>query len=285
MVWWVPLAMAAGGYVLDKQTGGDGTKGAIGGLTMGYGMGAGGAAGASGGAAGGKGANTAANSTFAGNALGQGGGIMGGSAVNAGLGTGLNTGLNTGLQNVTNRITGSGFQPYGMTETLGNSITGVDAAAMNFQDLGLNVNNAILDPITGMPIGPDMSQNFPINSLDYVPENLPPLQDSLPTSNLTAPNWTPDRNVVSGTDGYEPETSGMFGDGLLGRGLGYLGDFVPDEKDLGAMAIGMGVNALTPEQQERIRHQQAMVSRGQTGSLLGQGGYQGIGGQYISRAK
>jgi hypothetical protein len=283
MVWWVPLAMAAGGYVLDKQMGGNGTKGAIGGLTMGYGMGAGGAAGASGGAAGGKGmaGNTAATGLNAGTALGSGGMAsaqgagylgMGGSAVNAGLGTGLNT----GLQNVTNRITGSGFQPYDMTETLGNSITGVDA--MPFQDLGLNVDNAILDPITGMPIGPDMSQNFPLNY-----ENLPPLQDSLPTSNLTAPNWTPDRNVVSGTDGYEQ--SGMFGDGLLGRGLGYLGDFVPEKKDLGGLALSMGLNALTPEQQERIRHQQAMVSRGQTGSLLGQGGYQGIGGQYISRAQ
>ena len=28
MAWWIPLAMAAGGYVIDKQMGGDGTKGA-----------------------------------------------------------------------------------------------------------------------------------------------------------------------------------------------------------------------------------------------------------------
>jgi len=272
------IAPMAIGFLADKMMGGNGIKGAVGGATLGFGGGAGTAAG-------GKGmvGNTAANSAFAGNALGAGGMATGGSALGMGsAATGLSAGLNTGLQNVTNQVTGSGFQPQNITETLGNSITGVDA--MPFQDLGLNVNNAILDPITGMPIGPDMSQNFPINSLDYVPENLPPLQDSLPTSNLTAPDFTPNRNVVSGTDGYVPEESGMFGDGLLGRGLGYLGDFVPDEKDLGAIALNMGVNALTPEQEERIRHQQAMVSRGQTGSLLGQGGYQGIGGPYISRA-
>lgn len=32
MAWWIPLAMAAGGYVIDKQMGGDGTKGALLGL-------------------------------------------------------------------------------------------------------------------------------------------------------------------------------------------------------------------------------------------------------------
>ncbi len=53
-------------------------------------------------------------------------------------------------------------------------------------------------------------------------------------------------------------------------------------KDVYDTLTSMG--ELTPEQEERIRHQQAMVSRGQTGSLLGQGGYQGIGGPYISRA-
>jgi len=271
---WNVIAPMVAGFAVDKMMGGNGVQGAIGGATMGYGSGAT----AAGGAAGGKGAvagNTAANSVMAGNALGQGGmataqGINAlgmGSAVNAGLG-----GLNTGLQNVTNQVTGSGFQPQNITETLGNSITGVDA--MPFQDLGLNVDNALLDPMTGMVSAPDMSQTNMLPALEgYQPSNIP-----------TTPDFTPNRNVVSGTDGYVPEESGMFGDGLLSKGLDYLGDFVPTKKDLGGMAINMGVDALTPEQQEILRHQQAMVSRGQTGSLLGQGGYKGIGGQYISRA-
>ena len=249
-----------GGYAVDKLMGGSGMTGLS--LGAGFGTGGFGALGAG---------NTAANSLNAGTALGSGGmnTIQGmnalgmNSAVNAGLG-----GLNTGLQNVTNQVTGSGFQPYDMTETLGNSITGVDA--MPFQDLGLNVDNALLDPITGMPSAPDMSQTNMLPALEgYQPSNIP-----------TTPDFTPNRNVVSGTDGYVPEQSGMFDGGLLD----YLGDFVPSKQDLGGLALNMGVNALTPEQEERIRHQQAMVSRGQTGSLLGQGGYQGIGGPYISRA-
>jgi len=265
---WNIVAPMVIGFAADKMMGGNGVKGAIGGATMGFGSGAT--------AAGGKGAmagNTAANSAFAGNALGAGGMATGGSALGMGsAATGLSAGLNTGLQNVTNQVTGSGFQPQNITETLGNSITGVDA--MPFQDLGLNVDNALLDPMTGMVSAPDMSQTNMLPALEgYQPSNIP-----------TTPDFTPNRNVVSGTDGYVPEESGMFGDGLLGRGLDYLGDFVPSKQDLGGMAINMGVNALTPEQEERIRHQQAMVSRGQTGSLLGQGGYQGIGGPYISRA-
>jgi len=264
------IAPMAIGFLADKMMGGTGIKGAVGGATFGFGGGAEAAAG-------GKGmvGNTAANSLNAGTALGSGGmntfqgmNALGmNSAVNAGLG-----GLNTGLQNVTNQVTGSGFQPQNITETLGNSITGVDA--MPFQDLGLNVDNALLDPMTGMVSAPDMSQTNMLPALEgYQPSNIP-----------TTPDFTPNRNVVSGTDGYVPEESGMFGDGLLGRGLDYLGDFVPTKRDLGGLALNMGVNALTPEQEERIRHQQAMVSRGQTGSLLGQGGYQGIGGPYISRA-
>ena len=35
MAWWIPLAMAAGGYVIDKQMGGDGKKGALAGLAGG----------------------------------------------------------------------------------------------------------------------------------------------------------------------------------------------------------------------------------------------------------
>lgn len=255
-----------GGYAVDRMMGGDGMKGAL--LGSGFGnFGGFGALGAG---------NTAANSAFAGNALGAGGMATGGSALGMGsAATGLSAGLNTGLQNVTNQVTGLGFQPQNITETLGNSITGLEEqairnAAMPFQDLGLNVDNALLDPITGMPSAPDMSQTNMLPALEgYQPSNIP-----------TTPDFTPNRNVVSGTDGYVPEQSGMFDGGLLN----YLGEFVPDEKDMGGLALGMGIDALTPEQQERLRHQNAMLMRGQTGNLLGQGGYKGIGGQYISRA-
>lgn len=255
------IAPMAIGFLADKMMGGNGVQGAIGGATMGYGSGAT--------AAGGKGAmagNTAATGLNAGTALGSGGmnTIQGmnalgmGSAVNAGLG-GLTTSIPETAGGYSDLLGGdSMLQNYdmGMGEALGNP------------NLGLNVDNAILNPITNMPVAPDMSQTNMLPALEgYQPSNIP-----------TTPDFTSIAGAEQGTGGYEQ--SGMFDNGLLN----YLGDFVPTKKDLGGMAINMGVNALTPEQEERIRHQQAMVSRGQTGSLLGQGGYQGIGGPYISRA-
>jgi hypothetical protein len=74
--------------------------------------------------------------------------------------------------------------------------------------------------------------------------------------------------------------------GLLDNlGLGFIEPYMPTERDIGQTALGMGVNALTPEQKERLRHQQAMLMRGQTGNVLGQGGTSGIGGEYILRAR
>ena len=74
--------------------------------------------------------------------------------------------------------------------------------------------------------------------------------------------------------------------GLLDNlGLGALEEYLPTKRDVGRLALGMGVDALTPEQQERLRHQQAMLMRGQTGNVLGQGGTSGIGGEYILRAR
>ena len=258
---WNVIAPMVAGFAVDKMMGGNGVQGAIGGATMGYGSGAT--------AAGGKGAmagNTAATGLNAGTALGSGGmnTIQGmnalgmGSAVNAGLG-GLTTSIPETAGGYSDLLGGdSMLQNYdmGMGEALGNP------------NLGLNVDNAILNPITNMPVAPDMSQTNMLPALEgYQPSNIP-----------TTPDFTSIAGAEQGTGGYEQ--SGMFDNGLLN----YLGDFVPSKQDLGGMAINMGVNALTPEQEERIRHQQAMVSRGQTGSLLGQGGYQGIGGPYISRA-
>ena len=259
------IAPMAIGFLADKMMGGNGIQGAIGGATMGYGGGAEAAAG-------GKGivGNTAANSLKAGTALGSGGmataqgmSALGmNSAVNAGLG-GLATSIPETAGGYSDLLGGDSIlQNYdmGMGEALGNP------------NLGLNVDNAILNPMTNMPVAPDMSQTNMLPALEgYQPSNIP-----------TTPDFTSIAGAEQGTGGYEQ--SGMFGDGLLGRGLDYLEDFVPTKRDLGGLALNMGVNALTPEQEERIRHQQAMVSRGQTGSLLGQGGYQGIGGPYISRA-
>jgi|TARA_R110000787_G_C13272218_1_gene431601 hypothetical protein len=92
-------------------------------------------------------------------------------------------------------------------------------------------------------------------------------------------------NTMSANTQTGPQQAATNDVGLLDNlGLGALEEYMPTKRDIGSQVIGMGVNALTPEQEERLRHQQAMLMRGQTGNVLGQGGTSGIGGQYISRA-
>jgi hypothetical protein len=48
---------------------------------------------------------------------------------------------------------------------------------------------------------------------------------------------------------------------------------------MGQTAMGMGMNALTPQQRQQVATQQARIARGQMPELE-----QGYGGQFISRA-
>ena len=56
-------------------------------------------------------------------------------------------------------------------------------------------------------------------------------------------------------------------------------DFVPSDEFMGQTAFSMGMNALTPQQQQQVATQQARLARGQMPELE-----QGYGGQFISRA-
>ena len=270
---WNVIAPMVAGFAVDKMMGGNGVQGAIGGATMGYGSGAT--------AAGGKGAmagNTAATGLNAGTALGSGGMAaaqgagylgMGGTAANAALG-----GLATSVPE-----TAGGYS----------DLLGGDSMLQNY-DMGMNGIESNLNAFTPTETALNIAEYGPLTGLTEAERNINtfgPLTG--PQSNGYIPAQMDAETAANikqygGLETPVPEESGMFGDGLLGRSLEYLEDFVPTKKDLGGMAINMGVNALTPEEQQILRHQQAMVSRGQTGSLLGQGGYKGIGGQYILRA-
>ena len=245
-----------GGFAVDKMMGGSGMTG----LALGTGLGGAGGFGGLGSITG----NTAANSLLAGNALGAGGMATAGGQGILGMGSALNAGL--------------GGLPTSIPETAGgySDLLGGDSMLQNY-DMGMGVQsnlNAYTPPpsfgsVDGLTVGvdyPDFSAP-PSQSNGYVPAQM----DAETAANI---------KQYGGLETPVPEESGMFSGGLLD----YLEDFVPTKKDLGGLAVNMGVDALTPEQQEILRHQQAMVSRGQTGNLLGQGGYKGIGGQYISRA-
>ena len=170
MGWWIPVAAAAGGYIIDRQMGGNGLKGAMMGGSLGYGsMGAGSETAAAEGA--GKGVTGMESATSA-NSLNGGANLLGGTstAVGTGATTGATTGiLNTSnnLQNVTGGVTGQGFSPYATTDTLGQSIAQVDMPLSNSSigftgmnssipnpSLGLDTSNAIKDPLTGQAVAP-----------------------------------------------------------------------------------------------------------------------------------
>lgn len=111
MGWWIPVGMAAAGYLIDRKMGGNGLQGAMMGGSLGYGsMGSGGTAAAD---AGGKGV-TAMESASSANSLGGGANLLGGTSTAVGTGglIGTDAVVSNNLQNVTGGVTGQGFSPY-----------------------------------------------------------------------------------------------------------------------------------------------------------------------------
>ena len=105
MAWWIPLAMAAGGYVIDKQMGGDGKKGALLGLAGGAMLPAAPAL-ASGTAATTAGTVGTTGATMTGFGGAGGSGLLGGTTTAANLGGGYASGSLGGM---------TGFSPAAQT--------------------------------------------------------------------------------------------------------------------------------------------------------------------------
>ena len=225
MIWWIPAAMAAAGYLIDKKQGGSGFKGAAMGGALGMGFGAGGAAGAG----------------------------------NTGLGMGgWGSGSLGGMQ-------GTGFSPAASNAALGG---GGSSIFGSFNPSTFTASEGSLGNIMGGGGQAQMQNTGGFLEIPSINEGL------LNTNTMSA-------NTLTG-----PQQAAANDVGLLDNlGLGFIEPYMPTERDIGQTAIGMGVNALTPEQEERLRHQQAMLMRGQTGNVLGQGGTSGIGGEYILRAR
>ena len=121
--------------------------------------------------------------TTATNSLQGGANLLGGTGTAAATNTGnlLSTSVNTGLNNVTSGVTGQGFSPYATPDTLGQSVT-ADSLGQ-YGNLGLNTTNAVVDPLTGLPAGPNFS-------------DMPRLQETpLYTGNVT-PNFA---NITKST--------------------------------------------------------------------------------------
>jgi len=162
MSFWIPVAAAAAGYMLDKKMGGNGLQGAMMGGSLGYGsMGSGGTAAAD---AGGKGV-TAMKSASSANSLNAGAGLMGGTgtAVGTSATTGATTGLigNTATPEFTSSLmTNSQGISTPLEQTLINAnayqpLNGGTAPNMGFTQDYINVTPEIGMDNLGVPQTPD----------------------------------------------------------------------------------------------------------------------------------
>jgi hypothetical protein len=140
MAWWIPLAMAAGGYVIDKQMGGDGTKGALLGLAGGAMLPAAPAL-ASGTAATTAGTLGPTGATMTGFAGAGGSGLLGGTTTAANLGGGYASGSLGGM---------TGFSPAAQTvlpNTMPVAATGSYPSSLTTGGQGVPTNLKPLDKL------------------------------------------------------------------------------------------------------------------------------------------
>ena len=155
MGWWIPVAAAAGGYIIDRQMGGNGLKGAMLGGSLGYGgMGSGSETAAADGA--GKGVTSMESATSA-NSLNGGANLLGGTST--AVGTGATTGATTGILGSSNNAIPS----YDI---------GMEGVKANIDGFTAPVEQSLVNANTYQPLnggaGPDMS--FKQSYINNTPE-------------------------------------------------------------------------------------------------------------------
>lgn len=193
------------------------------------------------------------------------GGMFGG-AQGFGSGFGFDLGSNVAANTASTGIANAGtaLGQGGMNTAVGQGLMGMTPTAI--PQVGSGLLNTVPDLMTN-------STGTAVDSL-YMP-------DLMTNSTGITPDPYTGAKTMSANLTQEPAVLDQI---LDSKPAEFLGEFMPSNEDLGAIALNQGINALTPEQQQQIRHQQAMLMRGQTGNLLGQGGMNQPFGNYISRA-
>ena len=227
----------------------------------------GGASGGMFGGAGGFGSGFTSGATAAtsGTAIGATAGTSAGTALGQG---GMNTAAGQGLLGATPSFASVGAPQIGSVVTPENTPNLLMDSAYNAPVSPTDVYTGDLSMMTADNLG--ATQTTGLDSPDLFTGGGYDPNVSAEQLNYQ-PNFTPIAGTNEGGGGYETDFLDNF----------KVSDYTPSNEFMGEAAMGMGINALSPEQQQRLQHQQAQVMRGQipteeTENVLGR--------QYISRA-
>jgi hypothetical protein len=237
---------------------------------------------------------------FMGAAVGGASGGMFGGADGFGSGFGFDTmgfdvGTNligdtaaTGLTNA-----GTSLGQGGMQTAAGQGLLG---ATPSFASVGAPQIGSVVTPENTPNLLMDSAYNAPVTPTDTYTGNLSMMTADNLGSTQTIGVDNPDLYTGGGYDpamgaeqlNYRPDFTPIAGTNEGGGGYEYdfldtfkISDYTPSNEFMNQTAMGMGINALTPEQRQQMQVQQARLARGQMPDLELEQGY---GSQFISRA-
>jgi len=227
---------------------------------------------------------------------GASGGMFGGAG---GFGSGFTTGATAATSGTAagattlGTSTGTALGQGGMNTAAGQGLLG---ATPSFASVGAPQIGSVVTPENTPNLLMDSAYNAPVTPTDGYTGDLSMMTADNLGSTQTIGLDNPDLYTGGGYDptmsaeqlNYRPDFTPIAGTNEGGGGYEYglldtfkISDYTPSNEVMNQTAMGMGINALTPEQKQRLQHQQAQIMRGETPTEERENVF---GRQYISRA-